>query len=80
MTTIIRRFGRNMVVIIPDAMAREMGLTAGTRLYPRVTATGILLQKRRGRSMREIVSQISPRAYRRHIRELSKGDPGGKEI
>jgi len=83
MTVLVKKIGGSVAVVIPKAMAREMGLRDGTPLELAQNAGAITLRPgvpRPRRSLRSIVKQIDPASYQRHHRELGNISPVGKEI
>jgi antitoxin component of MazEF toxin-antitoxin module len=83
MTVNVKKLGGSMAVIIPKAMAREMGLVEGSSLDVAATAEAIVMRKpgrRTRRPLGEIVSQIRPASYRRHTRDLGSDRPIGREV
>ncbi|HET6247119.1 MAG TPA: AbrB/MazE/SpoVT family DNA-binding domain-containing protein [Tepidisphaeraceae bacterium] len=83
MTVVVKKIGGSVGVLIPNAMARELALTAGTSLEITSSDGGILLRKRGHRPRRplsEIVAQIKPGSYALRRREFSQDGPVGKEI
>lgn len=83
MTVVVKKLGGSVAVVIPKAVAREMELSEGTALDMSAAGAEIVLRKqgrRPRRSVRQIVAQINPAAYRRHNRDLREDRPVGKEI
>jgi antitoxin component of MazEF toxin-antitoxin module len=82
MTVMARKIGGSVAVVIPKALASEMGLTDGTPLDITGGADGIVM-RRRGRrprrNLKSIVEQIKPSSYRRRNQWASDA-PVGKEI
>ena len=83
MTTVVRRIGDGLAVVIPKPVAREMQLSHGMALDIGI-ADGALVMRKEGRrprrSLKTIVAQIKPDAYRRRRREFSDQGRVGKEI
>jgi antitoxin component of MazEF toxin-antitoxin module len=83
MTVVVKKVGGSVAVVIPRAVAREMGLTDGTPLDITTSADAIVM-RRRGRrprrSLDHIVRQIKPAHYSRQRREVGDDAPVGKEI
>ena len=83
MTVIVKRVGGSVAVLIPKAVAREMGLTNGTPLDITTSADAIVMRKRGHRPRRpldRIVNQMKSANYRRRRRELGDDAPVGKEL
>jgi antitoxin component of MazEF toxin-antitoxin module len=83
MTVVVKKLGGSVAVVIPKTVAREMELSEGTSLDMTASPSEIVLRKqgrRPRRSMRQIVAQIDPAAYRRNNREFRDDRPVGKEI
>jgi antitoxin component of MazEF toxin-antitoxin module len=83
MTVTTKKLGGSVAVLIPKAIAREMGLTEGTALEISATADTIVMRRRGRRPRRkleEVVRQIRPAAYRQQTKELGDSGPVGKEI
>ena len=83
MTVTVKKVGGSVAVVIPKALAREMGLIDGTPLDITTSADAIVMRKpgrRARRPVGRIVSQINPASYRRRRRELLDGGPLGKEV
>jgi antitoxin component of MazEF toxin-antitoxin module len=84
MTVVVKKIGGSVAVVIPKAVASEMGLTDGTPLDITSSADSIIMRRRSGkrprRSIRAIVAKMRPAAYRRHRRELPDTSLVGKEI
>ena len=82
MTVTVKKVGGSMAVVIPAAVAREMGLAEGTALEL-VFTDDSLLMRRRGRRPRrplaDVVARIKPANYRRRHLELGGGPSVGKE-
>lgn len=82
MTVIVKKIGGSMAVVIPKALAREMGLTEGSALDLTGTKDGLLMRRparRPRRRIADIVADIKPASYRRRSRELAQDRPVGKE-
>ena len=83
MTVTVKKLGGSLAVVIPKAVAREMGLVEGTILDVTATLAGVVMRKQ-GRCPRrplsEIVAQIRPASYRQRTRELSEDGPVGREF
>jgi antitoxin component of MazEF toxin-antitoxin module len=83
MTVTAKKLGGSVAVLIPKAIAQEMGLSDGTALDI-TTASGAIIMRRQGRRPRRklesITNNISRAAYRRRAKELSDARPVGKEI
>ena len=83
MTVTVKKVGGSMAVVIPVAIAREMGLADGTHLDVSTTRDSIVM-RRKGRRPRRplarIVAAIKPEHYRRRRRELGGDRPVGKEV
>ena len=83
MTVIVKKIGGSVAVVIPKAMAREMGLDDGTPLDITTSNDAIVMRtraRRPRRSLSRIVSQIKPSNYKRRRREQTEDVPVGKEI
>jgi antitoxin component of MazEF toxin-antitoxin module len=83
MTVTVKKIGGSMAVVIPKAVARDMGLVEGSSLDLSPNPEGLLLRKRCRRPRRplaEIVAAIDPAAYRRVAREFANDGPVGKEV
>jgi antitoxin component of MazEF toxin-antitoxin module len=83
MTVIVKKLGGSVAVVIPMALARQMGLSDGTPLDISTNNDAIIMRKagRRPRRPRsKIVGQIDSASYRRHNREFAKDAPVGKEF
>ena len=83
MTITVKKLGDDFAVILPETAARIMKLREGSTLHLSVRGCDIVLRNRGTRprrSIREIVKQIDPAAYRRHNRKLLTDQPRGKEI
>ena len=83
MTVIVKKIGGSMAVVIPMAVARDMGLTEGTPLVVSGGDAAIVLRKRGRRPRRplaKILAKIKPASYRRRARELSDDHPVGREV
>lgn len=81
MTVTLKKVGGSVAMIIPKAIASEMGLREGTAMSVTAKADEIVLRKpgrRPRRSLDAIVAQMDPAAYRRH-RKLLREPPIGKE-
>ena len=81
MTVTVKKVGGSMAVVIPAAVAREMGLAEGTALELVVTDDSLLMRRRGRRPRRplaDVVARIKPASYRRRHLELG-GGPVGKE-
>ena len=73
MTTVVKKVGRHLVLVIPDELVKKMKIREGTLLELRAGDGEIVLHPTRGRPRRpisEIVAQIDPKAYRRVRREF----------
>jgi antitoxin component of MazEF toxin-antitoxin module len=82
-TVIVKQLGGSVAVVIPKALAREMGLTEGTALDISSAAGGMVLRKQGRRPRRPlsgIVAEIEPASYRRRRREFAEDRSVGKEI
>jgi antitoxin component of MazEF toxin-antitoxin module len=82
MTVMVKKIGGSVSVVIPKALAIEMGLSDGTSLEVTCSDDAIVMRKpgrRPRRSLKSIVAQIRPASYRRRNRELSENGPIGKE-
>lgn len=83
MIVMSRKIGGTLAVVIPKAVARELGLTDKTPLEITNTNDAIIM-RRQGRAPRRalssIVAQISPAGYRRRRRELASNVAVGKEV
>ena len=81
MTVTVKKVGGSMAVVIPAAVAREMGLAEGSALELSATGGSIVMRprgRRARRPLRGIVAAIKPETYRRRRRE--RGDaPVGRE-
>ena len=67
MTVMVKKIGGSVAVVIPKALAREMGLTEGAQLDISSTADAITIRrqgKRSRRPLRDIVERIKPASYR----------------
>jgi antitoxin component of MazEF toxin-antitoxin module len=71
MTVKIKKFGGRLVNPIPFDLLREFGVDVGTILHISTRDGALVLRKRSGRSITEIVAQIDRRSYRRRNRELT---------
>ena len=83
MTVMVIKLGGSVAVVIPKAMAKEMGLISGTSLDISSSADAIVMRKagrRPRRELHKIVDQIKPASYRRRRRELGDDAPVGKEV
>jgi antitoxin component of MazEF toxin-antitoxin module len=83
MTVLVKKIGGSVAVVIPKAVANEMGLIDGTPLDITSNADSIVMRrrgKRQRRPIREIVSKIKPANYRRRSREFPDSAPVGKEF
>jgi len=83
MTVVVKKIGGSLAVSIPKAVAREMGLVEGTSLHITSSADAVVMRKhgrRPRRSIRSIVDQMSPAAYRRRRCEILEKGPVGKEV
>jgi antitoxin component of MazEF toxin-antitoxin module len=83
MTVVVKKIGGSVAVLIPKAVAREMGLVDGTSLDITSSPDAIIMRRhgrRPRRSIQSIVDQISPAAYRRRRREMLEKGPVGKEV
>ena len=83
MTLVVKKIGGSVAVIIPAALARQMGLSEGAAVDVTTSADAIVMRRagrRARRPLNEIVNQINPSAYRRHNREFANDAPVGKEI
>ncbi len=82
MTVMVKKVGGSVSVLIPKALAMEMGLSDGTALDISCSNDAIVMRKRGRRprrSLKSIVAQIQTASYRRRNRELSEKGPIGKE-
>ena len=80
---IVKKIGGSMAVVIPMAVARDMGLTEGTPLVVSGSDAAIVLRKRGRRPRRplaKILAKINPASYRHRARELSDDRPVGREV
>jgi antitoxin component of MazEF toxin-antitoxin module len=83
MTVVVKKIGGSVGIVIPQAVAREMGLIDGTSLDITTNSDTIVMRRRGRRSRRalsSIVDQIKTASYQRRRRELSNDAPIGKEI
>ena len=84
MTVMVKKVGGSVAVVIPKAVAAEMGLAEGTPLEISTSGGTIVMRRQRSRRPRrpigKIVAQIKPASYRRRNRELSDNGPLGKEL
>jgi antitoxin component of MazEF toxin-antitoxin module len=83
LTVTIKKIGGSVAVLIPKAVAQEMGLIDGTPLEISNTADALVMRKRgrrQRRSMRKIVEQIKPASYQRRNRDILEDGAVGKEI
>lgn len=84
MTVTVKRIGGSLALLIPKAVAQEMGLTAGSTLDVTTTSADSVVMRKHGRrprrSLKSIVDQIKPANYRRRNREMFEKGPTGKEI
>ncbi|HSU67034.1 MAG TPA: AbrB/MazE/SpoVT family DNA-binding domain-containing protein [Tepidisphaeraceae bacterium] len=83
MTVLVRKLGGSVAVVIPNAIAKEIGLKEGTPLDV-TTEDATLLLRVRGRRPRrpiaKLVARIKPEHYKRHNRDLLEDKPVGKEL
>ena len=83
MTVLVKKIGGSVAVVIPKAMAKEMGLISGTSLDITSSNDAIVMRRagrRPRRDLRQIINQIKPASYRRRRRELGDDAPVGKEM
>jgi antitoxin component of MazEF toxin-antitoxin module len=83
MTIRVKKIGGSVAVLIPNSMARELGLSEGTSLDVTATSDTLVMRKegrRPRRSLKSIVDQIRPADYRRRRREALDTGPVGKEV
>jgi antitoxin component of MazEF toxin-antitoxin module len=85
MTVNVRKIGGSVAVVIPRAVAREMGLSEGTTLNISGTADSIVMRKagprrRPRRPVGQIVAKIKPASYGRRRAELGDDGPVGREV
>src|SRR5262249_53571947 len=84
MTVIVKKIGGSVAVVIPKAVASEMGLSEGTSLDLRATADAIVMRnrgRRKRRPIERVVSQIKPSSYgRRRAEGWDTDAPIGKEV
>jgi antitoxin component of MazEF toxin-antitoxin module len=82
MTILARQIGGSVAVVIPRAVAREMGLTDGTPLNISTSGGAIVMRRpgrRERRPVKKIAEGIRPASYRRRREELGDDRPVGKE-
>ena len=82
MTVTVRKVGGSMTVVIPAAVAREMGLAEGTALDLDATEDTIVMRRRGRRSRRplaDVVAKIKPASYRRRRRDVGDAGATGRE-
>jgi antitoxin component of MazEF toxin-antitoxin module len=80
-TIVVKKIGGSVTVLIPNSVAREMGLADGTPMELTANAEAIVMRKRGRRprrSLKSIVDQIRPASYRRR-RELLDERTVGRE-
>jgi len=83
MMVTVKKPGGSLTVVVPETVAREMGLIEGAKLHVTASAASIVLRKQSRRPRRplsRIVAQIKPASYRQRTRELSEDAPVGREI
>ena len=83
MTILAKKVGGSVAVVIPKALARDMGLVDGTPLEILGDSEKIVMRRSRRRPRRrlsDLVKQMNVAAYRRHNREFANDLPSGKEI
>ncbi|MDB5320198.1 MAG: hypothetical protein JWN40_1829 [Phycisphaerales bacterium] len=79
MTIVVKKIGGSVAVLIPNSVAREMGLADGTPMELTANAGAIVMRKRGRRprrSLKSIVDQIRPASYRRRRELLDEGAVG----
>jgi antitoxin component of MazEF toxin-antitoxin module len=82
MTVLVKKIGGSVSVLIPKALALEMGLGDGTPLEVTCSDDAIVMRKRGRRprrSLKGLVAKIKPASYRRRNREQAESGPLGKE-
>jgi antitoxin component of MazEF toxin-antitoxin module len=82
MTVMVKKVGGSVSVLIPKALALEMGLSDGTSLEVTCNDDAIVMRKRGRRprrSLKSLVTRIQPASYRRRNREQNEVGPIGKE-
>ena len=83
MTVMVKKIGGSVAVVIPKAIAQEMGLSVGTTLEISNTSESIVMRKRGGyprRSLGMLVDQIKPKSYKRRNRGMANDRVTGREI
>jgi antitoxin component of MazEF toxin-antitoxin module len=83
MTVTVKKIGGSMAVVIPRALAREIGLAEGTELDITSSDDTILMRRpdrRPRRSMGEIVSRIKAGGYRKNRVQLDRDRVLGGEV
>jgi len=79
----VKKLGGSAAVVIPNGIAREMQISAGTVLHLSTTEDAIVMRRQPRRQHRRklatILKQIKPQAYRRRRRELGDDGPVGRE-
>jgi len=82
MTVMVKKVGGSVSVLIPKALALEMGLSDGTSLDVSCKDDAIVMRKRGRRprrSLKSIVAKIRPARYQRRTREQSESSSIGRE-
>jgi antitoxin component of MazEF toxin-antitoxin module len=83
MVVTVKKIGGSVGVLIPKAIATELGLIDGTPLDVRAGRDEIVMRKserRTRRGLSEIIGKINPSAYRKRNRDLHDSGQAGKEI
>jgi antitoxin component of MazEF toxin-antitoxin module len=83
MTVVVKKLGGSVAVIIPKAVAHELGFADGTSLDVRTEESTLILRKQHRRPRRPLgplVAQIKPDPYRRHTAAMTSDTPVGREI
>lgn len=73
MTTVVKKIGKHLVLVIPDELVKEMQIKEETLLELRAGKGEIVLYRTWGRPRRpisELVKEINPESYRRARREF----------
>jgi antitoxin component of MazEF toxin-antitoxin module len=84
MTITVKRIGGSLAIVIPKALATEMGLTSGSTLDVTSTSSDSIHMRKHGkrprRALESIVNEIKPAHYRRRNREMLENRAKGKEV